>query len=162
MSARVLGGTKHLVRSHAQSPPHRLTTGAGKTYTMTGTKNQYRLRGIIPRAIHHIFMAVKSTEDTAMVRVSYLEIYNETIYDLLDLTTQPQEIALVEDSRGRVHPRGVSNQVVSTEGEALSFMFKASTAERLDSFRPRYQYKNVPKKHIVYCMKSFKTWTMLM
>lgn len=53
-------------------------TGAGKTYTMVGDSRQYGLRGIIPRALHHIFQEVDARVDKQIcVRISYLEIYNE-------------------------------------------------------------------------------------
>ena len=34
-------------------------TGAGKTYTMSGDPENYELRGIIPRAISHVFQEIK-------------------------------------------------------------------------------------------------------
>ncbi|NWY11954.1 KIF9 protein, partial [Aphelocoma coerulescens] len=59
-------------------------TGAGKTYTMTGVTSDYRRRGIIPRAIHQIFKAAAEFLNVMVtVRISYLEIYNETLFDLL-------------------------------------------------------------------------------
>jgi arsenate reductase-like glutaredoxin family protein len=63
-------------------------TGSGKTFTMEGftynsTDNQ---RGIIPRSIEEIFNYIESFsshETKFMVRASYLQIYNESISDLL-------------------------------------------------------------------------------
>ena len=47
-----------------------------------------KLRGIVPRAAHEIFerLVSKSCEDVEEVtmRVSYIEIYNEKVNDLLD------------------------------------------------------------------------------
>ncbi|NWV39325.1 KIF9 protein, partial [Grantiella picta] len=59
-------------------------TGAGKTYTMTGATSEYKHRGIIPRAIQQIFKAAAQFLNVLVtVRISYLEIYNETLFDLL-------------------------------------------------------------------------------
>lgn len=59
-------------------------TGAGKTFTMTGDSSSYPQRGIVPRAIHHIFCEVDAKVDKIYkIKVSYLEIYNETVLDLL-------------------------------------------------------------------------------
>jgi len=54
-------------------------TGSGKTYTMMGSEND---RGLIPRICETIFQ--RMVEGTSYrVEVSYLEIYNEKVKDLL-------------------------------------------------------------------------------
>ena len=59
-------------------------TGAGKTYTMSGDTQSYQQRGIVPRAVHQIFKEIEMRVDQeVVVRASYLEIYNEVMYDLL-------------------------------------------------------------------------------
>ena len=51
-------------------------TGAGKTFTMTGSTTDYRYRGLIPRAIHMLYSQISERyEKEIIVRVSYLEIY---------------------------------------------------------------------------------------
>jgi Kinesin motor domain len=67
-------------------------TGCGKTHTMMGPTSaldpespDQELRGIIPRAVRHIFGFIDAADKTIkfLVRCSYLEIYNENILDLL-------------------------------------------------------------------------------
>jgi hypothetical protein len=66
-------------------------TGCGKTHTMMGPASSLEVggdenqRGIIPRAIRHIFGSIDAAETGKkfLVRCSYLEIYNEQILDLL-------------------------------------------------------------------------------
>uniref|UniRef100_A0A914UXR3 Kinesin motor domain-containing protein n=2 Tax=Plectus sambesii TaxID=2011161 RepID=A0A914UXR3_9BILA len=60
-------------------------TGTGKTYTMAGDRSVPEKRGIIPNSFAHIFDQISKSGDdkTFLVRVSYLEIYNEEIRDLL-------------------------------------------------------------------------------
>ncbi len=63
-------------------------TGTGKTFTMEGFtyKSTDESRGIIPRCIEDIFEFIEgfNQSDTKfMVRASYLQIYNESICDLL-------------------------------------------------------------------------------
>jgi hypothetical protein len=70
-------------------------TGTGKTFTMEGftCSNTDPNRGIIPRSIDEIFKYIEtySSPDTKfMVRASYLQIYNESISDLL----KPEKISL--------------------------------------------------------------------
>ena len=60
-------------------------TGSGKTFTITGGAERYADRGIIPRALSYIFSRIsKNSTHQYSVNVSYLEIYNNTGYDLLD------------------------------------------------------------------------------
>jgi len=61
-------------------------TGTGKTFTMEGVRSNPELKGIIPNSFAHIFSHISKlgdSEHTFLIRVSYLEIYNEEIRDLL-------------------------------------------------------------------------------
>ena len=56
-------------------------TGSGKTWTMAGADTD---PGIVPRSSHYLFDLI-GTENTGrdfLVRASFVEIYNECIYDL--------------------------------------------------------------------------------
>ena len=56
-------------------------TGSGKTYTMTGTEAD---PGVITRAVKDVFHMIRENPTREfLLRVSYLEIYNETLRDLL-------------------------------------------------------------------------------
>lgn len=83
-------------------------TGAGKTFTMTGHTDNYRLRGIIPRAISHIFQEIRLRPDLAVaVRVSYVQIYNEVMRDLLATlpdNREPHPLTVVEVPHTRWWP----------------------------------------------------------
>jgi len=60
-------------------------TGSGKTHTMQGTGNG-QMRGIIPRAIEQVGQYKEQLEKDGWqydMQVSFVEIYNETIRDLL-------------------------------------------------------------------------------
>ena len=60
--------------------------GSGKSYTMMGSI-QNMGKGIIPRLCDLMFerIAQLRSEDTSFkVEVSYMEIYNEKVHDLLD------------------------------------------------------------------------------
>src|SRR3984885_14766877 len=58
-------------------------TGTGKTFSMQGTMSS---PGVIPLAITDIFSYIRETPHREfLLRVSYLEIYNEKIYDLLSM-----------------------------------------------------------------------------
>ena len=60
-------------------------TASGKTFTITGGAERYEDRGLIPRTLSYIFNEIRQKTDTSYkVLISYLEIYNDQGYDLLD------------------------------------------------------------------------------
>lgn len=92
-------------------------TGTGKTFSMQGTDKQ---PGVIPRAITDIFAYVRETPDREfLLRVSYLEIYNEKIFDLLAGSTQQEDIKLREDAKGRVYAVPLKEEIVQTPTSLL-------------------------------------------
>ncbi|KAL1006914.1 hypothetical protein UPYG_G00078840 [Umbra pygmaea] len=105
-------------------------TGAGKTYTLTGATESYKQRGIIPRALQEVFKEVEQrSTHTFRVHLSYLEIYNDSLVDLLVTVggcsgAGPGGMAVVEEAGGRVSIRGLSLHPVHNEEEALSLLFE--------------------------------------
>ncbi|TRZ06132.1 hypothetical protein HGM15179_020975, partial [Zosterops borbonicus] len=108
-------------------------TGAGKTYTMTGASSEYRNRGIIPRAIQQVFKsAAEFLNILVTVRISYLEIYNEGLFDLLAPALgrgcKDNQLVVMDGPRG-VYVKGLSIHPVSHEEEALHLLFEAREAK---------------------------------
>ncbi|KAJ8418761.1 hypothetical protein AAFF_G00002600 [Aldrovandia affinis] len=105
-------------------------TGAGKTYTMTGATESYKERGIIPRALQEVFREVEQRSDHMItVRLSFLEIYNETLLDLLSSLKEapagrPVVMAIVDEGGAGVAVRGLSMHLVHNEEEALNLLFE--------------------------------------
>ncbi|KAK7283524.1 hypothetical protein RIF29_13094 [Crotalaria pallida] len=92
-------------------------TSSGKTHTMHGDQNA---PGIIPLAIKDVFSMIQDTPGREfLLRVSYLEIYNEVINDLLDPTGQ--NLRVREDAQG-TYVEGIKEEVVLSPGHALSFI----------------------------------------
>lgn len=87
-------------------------TGSGKTYTMEGPSSESGEalfaaespeRGIIPRSVEQIFTSVRRLGECGWdytIEVSFLEVYNEQLRDLLKESSQQQPLQLVtnEDS----------------------------------------------------------------
>lgn len=121
-------------------------TGTGKTYTMEGggtrkTKNGELPTdaGVIPRAVRQIFDILESQCAEYSMKVTFLELYNEEITDLLapeepkfpvpeDKTKKP--IALMEDGKGFVFVRGLEEEVVYSAGEIYKILDKGSAKRR--------------------------------
>ena len=112
-------------------------TGAGKTFTMTGSTENFQHRGVIPRAIQQVFREINERSELAItVRISYLEIYNETMYDLLStlpgvLPVDPGLLTVTEDDGGFTRVKGLSVHHASSEEEALNFLFEVCQMIRL-------------------------------
>jgi kinesin family protein 6/9 len=123
-------------------------TGSGKTYTLTGGPDSYSERGIIPRTLSEVFRAIDAHQADAehTVRISYLEIYNEHGFDLLDprqaaaagrhaqLGATPGGLGqlarvkgVVEDDDGAVRIQGLSSHVVASEEAAINLLFLGDT-----------------------------------
>ncbi|CAJ1453954.1 unnamed protein product [Effrenium voratum] len=106
-------------------------TGAGKTHTMTGGHMGFADRGIVPRAISQIYSeAAARPENNITIKLSYVEIYNELMFDLLTdvgVADQSGDLSIVEDSRGNIQVRGLSTPVGGTEEEALHIFFQGDT-----------------------------------
>lgn len=69
-------------------------TGSGKTYTMDGVTEHL---GVIPRTVDLIFNAVEDYKRLGWeyeIRVNFLEIYNEVLYDLLDSSGTTKELEI--------------------------------------------------------------------
>ncbi|KAJ8548595.1 hypothetical protein ON010_g11077 [Phytophthora cinnamomi] len=98
---------------------------------MIGDTRNYQHRGIAPRAIAQLYEEVESRiELQYTIRVSYMEIYNDRIYDLLEGQQGGDrgggggngELVVVEDARG-TYVRGLTQVEVRSEQEALDQLF---------------------------------------
>ncbi|XP_016312963.1 kinesin-like protein KIF3B [Sinocyclocheilus anshuiensis] len=86
-------------------------TGTGKTYTMEGVPTDPERRGVIPNSLQHIFTRIsRSQNQQYLVRVSYIEIYQEEIRDLLCKDSN-KKLELKENPELGVYVKGLSSVV---------------------------------------------------
>ncbi|KAM9608220.1 kinesin-like protein KIF6 isoform 1-T1 [Morphnus guianensis] len=109
-------------------------TGSGKTFTITGGAECYSDRGIIPRTLSYIFDRLqKDSSKVYTTHVSYLEIYNECGYDLLDPRHEASrledlpKVTIMEDPDQNIHLKNLSLQQATNEEEALNLLFLGDT-----------------------------------
>lgn len=114
-------------------------TGTGKTFSMQGTA---RSPGVIPLAITDIFSYIRETPQREfLLRVSYLEIYNEKIHDLLSTPasgpgqpmSQQEEIKLREDSKRGVYATPLKEEIVQSPTQLLRVIARGDHARRTSS-----------------------------
>ncbi|KAF2134235.1 kinesin-domain-containing protein [Dothidotthia symphoricarpi CBS 119687] len=112
-------------------------TGTGKTFSMQGTATN---PGVIPLAITDIFSYIRETPYREfLLRVSYLEIYNEKINDLLagpvmSANGQPgqqEEIKLREDSKRGVYATPLKEEIVQSPTQLLRVIARGDNARRV-------------------------------
>ncbi|UMM21421.1 hypothetical protein L5515_003113 [Caenorhabditis briggsae] len=98
-------------------------TGTGKTFTMAGELEPMEMRGIIPNSFAHIFdhIAKCQHDTTFLVRVSYLEIYNEEIRDLLS-KEHSGHLEIKERPDVGVYVRNLSNPTVENASKMQALM----------------------------------------
>lgn len=114
-------------------------TGTGKTFSMQGTMTS---PGVIPLAITDIFSYIRETPHREfLLRVSYLEIYNEKIHDLLAGPVggtgpgggQQDEIKLREDPKRGVYASPLKEEIVQSPTQLLRVIHRGDTARRTGS-----------------------------
>ena len=97
-------------------------TSSGKTHTMMGTPND---KGIIREAVGHIFDAIGQEHEREFgMRVSFMEIYNEKLSDLLQLDTKEREKSLkIQDTKDDdVNIEGLIEREVKTDEDVIKAM----------------------------------------
>ncbi|KAK8189309.1 P-loop containing nucleoside triphosphate hydrolase protein [Phyllosticta capitalensis] len=98
-------------------------TGSGKSYTMMGTPEQ---PGLIPRTCHELFDRIQNDptpNTTYSVHVSYFEVYNEHVRDLLTHRTNPATYLKIRESQtDGVYVQGLSEAPVKSYVDVARLM----------------------------------------
>ncbi|XP_023734741.1 kinesin-like protein KIN-5C isoform X1 [Lactuca sativa] len=122
-------------------------TGTGKTYTMEGECKRSKSgrdgelpshAGLIPRAVKQIFDTLEHQNAEYSVKVTFLELYNEEITDLLaheEISRvvedkQKKLLPLMEDGKGGVLVRGLEEEIVTSASEIFSLLERGSAKRR--------------------------------
>ncbi|CAL4144988.1 unnamed protein product, partial [Meganyctiphanes norvegica] len=106
-------------------------TGSGKTHTM-GTAGQDAAidvgEGIIPRAVRDIFAGVVERDSCEfLVKVSFIELYKEDLFDLLTNTSRANSICNIhEDPSGGIKIANLSEVPVTSLQETMMCLEKGA------------------------------------
>ncbi|KAJ2706685.1 Kinesin-like protein kif15 [Coemansia sp. IMI 203386] len=117
-------------------------TGSGKTFTMQGARDEFtgpddELRGLIPRCFEYLFDRIAQEEQRSggnvkyLCKASYIEIYNETIYDLLD--PMMRTCAVREDIKRGIFVDGVTEETVLDPTEAYAVFMRGTHSRHVSA-----------------------------
>ncbi|OMO70846.1 hypothetical protein COLO4_28466 [Corchorus olitorius] len=93
-------------------------TSSGKTFTMNGSSND---PGIIHRAVTDIFNKIQMISDREfLIRVSYMEIYNEEINDLF--AVENQKLQIHESLDRGIFVAGLREEIVNNAEQVMKLL----------------------------------------
>uniref|UniRef100_A0A7N0UX87 Kinesin-like protein n=1 Tax=Kalanchoe fedtschenkoi TaxID=63787 RepID=A0A7N0UX87_KALFE len=138
-------------------------TGSGKTYTMMGRPGNHDQKGLIPRSLEQIFRTKQHLQLQGWkyeMQVSMLEIYNETIRDLLstnrsdmskaDNSIGGKQYAIKHDANGNTH---VSDLTVIDVRSSKEVSYLLDQAARSRSVGKTQMNEQSSRSHFVFTLK---------
>ncbi|XP_049446552.1 centromere-associated protein E isoform X2 [Epinephelus fuscoguttatus] len=97
-------------------------TSSGKTFTMMGSD---RSPGVIPLAVEDVFQTIKNCpKKEFLLRVSYMEIYNETVTDLLVDSWKRKPLEVRETINKNIYVADLTEELVTSPAQALAWIRK--------------------------------------
>ncbi|KAL4140048.1 hypothetical protein PRNP1_015477 [Phytophthora ramorum] len=99
-------------------------TNSGKTYTISGTTDA---PGVLPQALQYVMDELPRRKEhdaqpVTRVTATYLEIYNENVYDLLSPALRKRRALRVQDCDGKIQVRGAVEKPIKTLGDGLELL----------------------------------------
>ncbi|XP_028766813.1 kinesin-like protein KIN-7O isoform X2 [Neltuma alba] len=93
-------------------------TNSGKTHTMRGSRTE---PGVIPLAVHDLFEIIQQDVDREfLLRMSYMEIYNEEINDLL--VPEHRKLQIHENLERGIYVAGLREEIVASSEQVLDLV----------------------------------------
>ncbi|XP_004487619.1 kinesin-like protein KIN-14N [Cicer arietinum] len=142
-------------------------TGSGKTYTMMGRPGHPGEKGLIPRSLEQIFQTRQSQQPQGWkyeMQVSMLEIYNETIRDLLSTNKSSSDATRVEngtpgkqytikhDANGNTHVSDLTVVDVQSVKEVAFLLNQAANSRSVGKTQMNEQSS---RSHFVFTLRIY-------
>lgn len=144
-------------------------TGSGKTFTigssyLDDSKTNNENLGIIPRMCKDLFNKIESDQMLTIeenfeyvVKISFIEIYNEEIIDLLSIKTSSSKLAIKEDKKGNITINALSEHIVCDAKDCLKLLWTGSLNRKVSS---TYQNDVSSRSHAIFMLNISKTNVM--
>uniref|UniRef100_A0A8C2ZTY0 Centromere-associated protein E n=1 Tax=Cyclopterus lumpus TaxID=8103 RepID=A0A8C2ZTY0_CYCLU len=103
-------------------------TSSGKTFTMMGSDRNH---GVIPLAVEDVFQTIQNCpKKEFLLRVSYMEIYNETVSDLLVDSWKRKPLEVRETINKNIFVADLTEELVTSSTQALAWIRKGEKNRR--------------------------------
>ncbi|RHZ75299.1 hypothetical protein Glove_216g206 [Diversispora epigaea] len=131
-------------------------TSTGKTFTMEGNLNTNNNdiissdAGVIPRALHNIYETLEEESADFSVKVSYIELYNEELKDLLSSDdTDPRKLKILDDNNKKGVLHGHEEVLIQNAEHGIRVLKQGSIKRHMA--QTNYN-KNSSRSHSVFCI----------
>jgi centromeric protein E len=104
-------------------------TSSGKTHTMKGYPSNNEVTGLIPLSVDHIFKVIGASDRKYSISVSYIEIYNESVNDLIEPSNKNLEVR--ESITAGIYINRLSEKNVGNFREVMAFMDKGDECRNI-------------------------------
>ena len=142
-------------------------TGAGKTYSILGDTQRLATdfyakdRGILPRLLADIFACCDNDADRYWIKCSYMEIYNEQIFDLvspnlMQLNCEEKLRQIREDFKKGVFVEGLSEEHATNYQEAMGILMKGIKNRKISTTSMNAESSRSHTIFTVYIETEFK------
>eukprot|EP00397_Hematodinium_sp_SG-2012_P001770 GEMP01001775.1.p1 GENE.GEMP01001775.1~~GEMP01001775.1.p1 ORF type:complete len:770 (+),score=165.88 GEMP01001775.1:1091-3400(+) len=111
-------------------------TGSGKTHTMSGSvafeggADVEELPGLVDLSAELLFESLDKTRPESTVMMSYIELYNGRLFDLLNNRC---EVKLLEDASGAMNIQGMSERSVGSKADVHRSLARGSRLRKTDA-----------------------------
>ncbi|KAM9782722.1 centromere-associated protein E [Neosynchiropus ocellatus] len=105
-------------------------TSSGKTFTMMGSDHN---PGVIPLAVEDVFQTIHNCPTKEfLLRVSYMEIYNETVNDLLVDGWKRKPLEVREAINKNIYVADLTEELVTSPAQALAWIRKGEKSRHYE------------------------------
>ena len=127
-------------------------TGSGKSHSMTGTVAD---PGITPRLVDAVFARAAALDGgaSASLSCSMLEIYNESLVDLLEPNAS-SKLDIREDAVIGIHVHGLSTHAVSSADEVHALMRRGTAARVVAATKMN---ATSSRSHMIFTLRLVQT-----
>ncbi|CAB4391173.1 unnamed protein product [Rhizophagus irregularis] len=127
-------------------------TSTGKTYTMEGDLNTIdglisKEAGIIPRTLFSLFRDLEADAQDFSVKVSYIELYNEDLKDLLSSVDDPRKLKIQDEGTKKGILTGHEEVLVKNANDGIRVLKQGSIKRHAS--QTNYN-KNSSRSHSVF------------
>jgi len=125
-------------------------TGTGKTHTMEGDIHSEENAGIVPRSVRTILEQLEASGSEFTIRVSFLELYNEELQDLLEKNPGEKKLKLCEDVKKGVVCQNLEEITVLSVKDIFEILQRGIAARQTAATLCN---KNSSRSHSIFTMK---------